>query len=64
MPHGGSAGTARVTADGSHLPPLVRCLAGQGWKTVTAGPADLAVEATGDGYEAAFDGEGHWFASL
>lgn len=64
MPHGGSAGTARVTAGGPHLPPLIFCLAGQGWKTVTTGPADLAVEATGDGYEAAFDGEGHWFASL
>ncbi|MDP9867799.1 MULTISPECIES: (2Fe-2S)-binding protein [Streptosporangium] len=64
MPHGGPAGTARLTADGLRLPSLTRCLAGQGWRTVTSGPADLAVEATGDGYEAAFDGEGHWFASL
>ncbi|WP_344972704.1 (2Fe-2S)-binding protein [Streptosporangium fragile] len=64
MPHDPSAGTARVAADDTHLEPLTLALAERGWRTVTRGPADLAVAATGDGFEAFFDGEGHWFASL
>ncbi|MFJ2029808.1 (2Fe-2S)-binding protein [Streptosporangium sp. NPDC087985] len=53
-----------LAADGLHRAPLERALARQGWKTVAEGSADLAVEWTGDGYHAAFDGAEHWFASL
>ncbi|WP_344922935.1 ATP-binding cassette domain-containing protein [Streptosporangium oxazolinicum] len=60
----GTGGTVRVLAEGLHVPLLERALAREGWRTAGDGPAELAVEWTGDGYEAAYDGTVHRFATL
>jgi len=67
----GTGGTVRVLAEGLHAPLLERALAREGWRTAgdepaepTVEPPELAVEWTGDGYEAAYDGTTHWFATL
>ncbi|AWS43861.1 ATP-binding cassette domain-containing protein [Streptosporangium sp. 'caverna'] len=60
---GGTAGAARVIADGLHRPLLERALAREGWRPANEGPAELAVRWTGDGYESAFDGQTRWFAA-
>lgn len=59
-----SGGRVRVTADGVHFPLLNRALAREGWHAAENGAAELAVTHTGDGYEAAFDGEITHFATL
>ncbi|MGW0593082.1 ATP-binding cassette domain-containing protein [Streptosporangium sp. NPDC002607] len=64
VPQSGTGATVRILAEGLHAPLLERALAREGWHTVGAGPAELAVEWTGDGYEAAYDGTTHWFAAL
>ncbi|MEV7009253.1 ATP-binding cassette domain-containing protein [Streptosporangium sp. NPDC051022] len=61
---GGPGGAVRVLADGPHAALLERALAREGWRTAGAESAELAVEHTGDGYEAAYDGHTHWFATL
>ncbi|MEV4378337.1 ATP-binding cassette domain-containing protein [Streptosporangium sp. NPDC049644] len=60
----GAGGTVHLLAQGLHTPLLERALAREGWCTAGGEPAELAVEWTGDGYEAAYDGTTHWFATL
>ncbi|MEU8205845.1 ATP-binding cassette domain-containing protein [Streptosporangium sp. NPDC049046] len=60
----GASGTVRVLAEGLHAALLERALAREDWRTAGAGPAELAVEWTGDGYQAAYDGTIHRFATL
>ncbi|RBQ16914.1 ABC transporter [Spongiactinospora rosea] len=60
MLHPARARPARLPED----PLLTRALAREGWHPDAPGPALLAIEHAGDGYEAAFDGRKHRFASI
>ncbi|HEX2312887.1 MAG TPA: ABC transporter ATP-binding protein [Thermomonospora sp.] len=61
---GGTAGSARIVADGPHRPLLERALTREGWHVTPDGPADLTVTWTGEGYEATLDGGTRSFPTL